>query len=119
MLDQFIQDGVEESSVEGKMATLERVAALLVRVNNQTKRELYAGQLAGVLGLTNLQVKRALQEAATRAHRSHAAPECRRADGYRRGAGRAGAPASGRAARDRAPGPISRALAHARCRARG
>jgi DNA primase len=75
MLEQFIQDSVEESSIEGKLATLERVATLLVRVNNQTKRELYAGQLAGVLGLTNLQVKRALQEAATRAHRgSHAAP---------------------------------------------
>jgi DNA primase len=74
MLDQYIQDSVEESSIEGKMATLERVAALLVRVNNQTKRELYAGQLAGVLGLTTLQVKRALQEAATRANRSHAAP---------------------------------------------
>jgi len=75
MLDQFIQDSVEESSIEGKLATLERVAELLVRVRNQTKRELYAGQLAGVLGLTTLQVKRALQEAATRAHRgSHTAP---------------------------------------------
>ncbi len=75
MLDQFIQDSAEESSVEGKMATLEKVAELLVRVRNQTKRELYAGQLAGVLGLTTLQVKRALQEAATRAHRgSQAAP---------------------------------------------
>ena len=75
MLDQFIQDSVEESSIEGKLATLERVAELLVRVKNQTKRELYAGQLAGVLGLTTLQVKRALQEAATRANRgSHPAP---------------------------------------------
>ena len=53
MLDQFIQDSVEESSIEGKLATLERVAELLVRVRNQTKRELYAGQLAGVLGLTH------------------------------------------------------------------
>jgi DNA primase len=75
MLDQFIQDSVEESSIEGKLATLERVAELLVRVRNQTKRELYAGQLAGVLSLTTLQVKRALQEAATRANRSsHPAP---------------------------------------------
>jgi DNA primase len=73
MLDQFIQDNVSESSIEGKIATLERVAELLVRVQNQTKRELYAGQLAGVLGLTNLQVKRALQEAAARAHRPGAA----------------------------------------------
>jgi DNA primase len=75
MLDQFIQDSVEESSIEGKIATLERVAELLVRVRNQTKRELYAGQLAGVLGLTTLQVKRALQEAAARANRGSHAPE--------------------------------------------
>jgi DNA primase len=74
MLDQFIQDSVEESSIEGKIATLEKVAELLVRVRNQTKRELYAGQLAGVLGLTNLQVKRQLQEAAARAHRGSHAP---------------------------------------------
>jgi DNA primase len=74
MLDQFIQDSVEESSIEGKIATLEKVSELLVRVKNQTKRELYAGQLAGVLGLTNLQVKRALQEAAARAHRGSQAP---------------------------------------------
>ena len=40
MLDQFIQDSVEESSIEGKLATLEKVAELLVRVRNQTKREL-------------------------------------------------------------------------------
>jgi DNA primase len=74
MLDQFIQDSAETHSVDGKIATLDRVAELLVRVKNQTKRELYAGQLAGVLGLTNLQVKRALQEAAARAHRGHQAP---------------------------------------------
>jgi DNA primase len=74
MLDQFIQDSVEETSIEGKIATLDRVAELLVRVKNQTKRELYAGQLAGVLGLTGLQVKRALQEAAARAHRGHHTP---------------------------------------------
>ena len=74
MLDQFIQDSVEENSIEGKIATLEKVAELLVRVRNQTKRELYAGQLAGVLGLTNLQVKRALQEAATRANRGSHVP---------------------------------------------
>ena len=73
MLDQFIQDSVEESSIQGKVATLETVAELLVKVRNQTTRELYAGQLAGVLGLTTQQVKRALQEAAARANRgSHA-----------------------------------------------
>ena len=121
MLDQFIQDSVEESSIEGKMATLETVAELLVRVRNQTKRELYAGQLAGVLGLTTLQVKRALQEAATRAHRgSHAAPS---ADGRRRRAGRG----AGRAPVRLPPeelhvmvllGALPRAAAHARGRAR-
>ena len=74
MLDQFIQDSVEETSIEGKIATLERVAEMLVRVKNQTKRELYAGQLAGVLGLTPQQVRRALQEAAARATRGAHAP---------------------------------------------
>ena len=53
----------------GRVATLERVAELLVRVKNQTKRELYAGQLAGVLGLQPHQVARALREAAHKASR--------------------------------------------------
>ena len=69
MLDQFIQDAAEESTIPGKMATLESVAELLVRVRNQTKRELYAGQLSGVLGLTGQQVTRALREAAAKAAR--------------------------------------------------
>jgi hypothetical protein len=38
-------------------------------VKNQTKRELYAGQLAGVLGLASHQVMRALREAANKASR--------------------------------------------------
>ncbi len=69
MLDQFIQDSAEEASIPGKMAALERVTELLVRVRNTTKRELYAGQLAGVLGMTTQQVTRALREAAARAQR--------------------------------------------------
>jgi len=69
MLDQFIQDSAEEASIPGKMAALERVSDLLVRVRNTTERELYAGQLAGVLGMTTQQVTRALREAAARAQR--------------------------------------------------
>ncbi len=69
MLDQFIQDSAEDASVEGKVATLERVAELLVRVRNATRRELYAGQLAGVLGMTSQQVTRALREAAAKANK--------------------------------------------------
>ncbi|HSS38997.1 MAG TPA: DNA primase [Polyangia bacterium] len=69
MLDQFIQDSAEEASIPGKMAALERVTDLLVRVRNTTERELYAGQLAGVLGMTTQQVTRALREAAARAQR--------------------------------------------------
>ena len=79
MLDQFIQDAAEESSIPGKIATLERVAELLVRVKNQTKRELYAAQLATVLGMTREQVTRTLREAAAKAsramHTAHAAPQ--------------------------------------------
>ena len=58
-----------EATIDGRVATLERVAELLVRVRNQTKRELYAGQLAGVLGLASHQVTRALREAAAKASR--------------------------------------------------
>src|SRR5205085_5931716 len=64
MLDQFIQDAVQESGIQGKIDALEAVAALLVKVRNQTTRELYARQLGGVLGLTAQQVSRALREAA-------------------------------------------------------
>jgi DNA primase len=73
MLDQFIQDSAEDASIPGKMASLERVTELLVRVRNTTKRELYAGQLAGVLGMTTQQVTRALREAAARAQKPSAA----------------------------------------------
>ncbi len=65
MLDQFIQDNAAESTIPGKMAALAKIAALLVRVKNPTTRELYAGQVAGVLNLTIHQVTRALREAAS------------------------------------------------------
>jgi DNA primase len=65
MLDQFIQDNAAESTIPGKMAALAKIAALLVRVKNPTTRELYAGQVAGVLNLTLQQVTRALREAAS------------------------------------------------------
>jgi DNA primase len=64
MLDQFIQDAVSEATIPGKVAAGEAVAALLVKVKNATTRELYAKQLAAVLGLSDLQVRRMLQEAA-------------------------------------------------------
>jgi DNA primase len=74
MLDQFIQDSADDASIEGKVATLDRVAELLVRVRNPTRRELYAGQLAGVLAMTTQQVTRALREAAAKAHKPVATP---------------------------------------------
>ena len=119
MLDQFIQDSVEESSIEGKMATLERVAELLVRVRNQTKRELYAGQLAGVLGADDPSGQ------ARAAGGRHARPPRQPRGAERRGEQppapsgrrrhRPGAAAAGRAARHRA----ARALPGAAARARG
>ncbi len=42
MLDQFIQDSVQEAGIQGTVAALETVAHLLVKVRNQTTRELYA-----------------------------------------------------------------------------
>jgi hypothetical protein len=50
------------------------VAELLVKVKNQTTRELYAQQLAGVLRLTSQQVSRALREAAANLNRRSAVP---------------------------------------------
>jgi len=63
MLDQFIQDAAQETTVPGRIATLESVAALLVRVKDRTTQELYAQRLTAVLGLTPQQVSRALREA--------------------------------------------------------
>jgi DNA primase len=70
MLDQFIQDAADGSSIEGRVATLERVAELLVRVKNQTRRQLYAEQLAAVLKIRPEEVTRALREAAAKASRT-------------------------------------------------
>jgi DNA primase len=64
MLDQFIQDSVQEAGIQGTIAALETVAHLLVKVRNQTTRELYAHQLGSKLGLTPEQVRRALRQAA-------------------------------------------------------
>ena len=69
MLDQFIQDAATDATIEGKMSTLGAVADLLVKVRNQTTRELYAEKLAGVLHLTSQQVTRALREAAAKGQR--------------------------------------------------
>lgn len=63
MLDQFIQDSVQEAGIQGTVSALETVAHLLVKVRNQTTRELYAGQLGAKLGLTPEQVRRALRQA--------------------------------------------------------
>jgi DNA primase len=68
MLDQFIQETASAPTIPGKVAALETVAALLVKVKNPTVRELYGKQLATVLGLTDQQVRRALHEAAATKH---------------------------------------------------
>jgi len=78
MLDQFIQDAARETSVPGRVAALESVAALLVKVRNPTTRELYARQLAVVLGLTQQQVTRALREAQENGQRGEREAERRR-----------------------------------------
>jgi hypothetical protein len=69
MLDQFIQDAVQQAGIQGTVAALEMVAQMLVKVRNQTTRELYAGQLEGKLpGVTRQQVLRALRQAAEPRH---------------------------------------------------
>jgi len=63
MLDQFIQDTASDANVPDRVAALRTITALLVKVKDQTTREIYAGQLAGILKLEPQQVRRAMQEA--------------------------------------------------------
>lgn len=67
MLDQFIQDAAQETTVPGRIAAMEAVTGLLVRVKDPTAQELYSRQLSVVLGLTPQQVGRAMREARERA----------------------------------------------------
>ena len=69
MLDQFIQDTVSEASIPDRVAALETIVALLVKVRSPTVRELYGQQLAGILKMEPAQIRRAMQEAAARASR--------------------------------------------------
>jgi DNA primase len=71
MLDQFIQDAASDASVPDRVAALRTIVALLVKVKDQTVREIYAGQLPGILkGVDRQQVRRAMQEAVATAQRS-------------------------------------------------
>jgi DNA primase len=105
MLDQFIQDVASDANVPDRIAALEQIAALLVRVKRPTLRELYAAQLAGVLKMQPAQIKRALQEAAAAAQRL-VAPAAARQDAVPRQGSTAesGAPASPPAATARSTG---------------
>jgi DNA primase len=51
MLDQLIQDVASDANIPSKVEALDSIAAVLVKVKNPTTRELYAGQLAGILRL--------------------------------------------------------------------
>jgi DNA primase len=75
-LDHLIHEAADDPTIPGRLDAVEKIAEVLVKVKNPTARELYAAQAAAVLGLTPQQVRRALAEAAARAHRpSAAAPE--------------------------------------------
>ena len=45
MLNQLIQDAASDANVPDRVAALRTIAALLVRVKDQTVREIFAGQL--------------------------------------------------------------------------
>ena len=63
MLDQFIQDAATDASVPDRVTALRAITAMLVKVKDQTTRELYAEQLSGILKMDRQQVRRAMQEA--------------------------------------------------------
>jgi DNA primase len=74
ILEQFIQDTASDANVPDRVAALRAIAALLVKVKDQTVRELYAGQLPGILRMEAQQVRRAMQEAVATAQRLKARP---------------------------------------------
>ena len=71
-LDHLINEAAEDPTIPGRLASLEQIADILVKVPNPTARELYATQAAGVLGLQVHQVTRALREAAAKVKRPSA-----------------------------------------------
>jgi DNA primase len=75
MLDQFIQDAASDASVPDRVTALQTVAALLIKVKDQTTREIYAGQLAGILKMEPQQVRRAMQEAVAATQRQARPPD--------------------------------------------
>lgn len=66
VLDHAIHEAGKDPSIPGRLAALDEIATLLVTVQNPTAQELYARQLAAVLGLTSSQVGRALRDAQQR-----------------------------------------------------
>jgi DNA primase len=69
MLDQFIQDVASDASVPDRVTALRTITAMLVKVKDQTTRELYADALPGILKMDRQQVRRAMQEAVAAAQR--------------------------------------------------
>jgi hypothetical protein len=99
MLDQFIQDAASDASVPDRVTALRTITALLVKVKDQTTREIYAGQLAGVLKMEPQQVRRAMQEAAAAIQRQSRPPDGAHLSGGQGVAGTAPAAAQAPAAR--------------------
>ena len=75
ILDQFIQDVASDANVPDRVTALRTITALLVKVKDPTVREIYAGQLAGILKMEPQQVRRAMQEAAAATQRQARPPE--------------------------------------------
>jgi DNA primase len=68
-LNHLINEAAEDPTIPGRLAALEQIADILVKLPNPTARELYASEAAGVLGLQLHQVTRALREAAAKVKR--------------------------------------------------
>ena len=98
MLDQFIQDVASDANVPDRVAALRTITSMLVKVKDQTTRELYENQLPGMLKMERQQVRRAMQEAVAAAQRS-ARPHEPAPVGQASGAKPADAPAPGPATR--------------------
>jgi DNA primase len=69
MLDQFIQDAASDANVPDRVSALRTITSMLVKVKDQTIREIYADQLPGIFRMDRQQVRRAMQEAAAAVQR--------------------------------------------------
>ena len=100
MLDQFIQDVASDANVPDRVTALRTITSLLVKVKDQTTREIYAGQLAGILRMDAQAGERAMGGPAAATQRQNRPQEPWHPPANPQTGARAGVPARAPAGRE-------------------